>query len=350
MSSFHKLSIQEITRETNKSVSITFNVPENLKTFYHFKAGQYVTLKTTIDGHEVRRDYSLCSTPKSGVLKVAVKEVKDGTFSAFANNNLKVGDDLEVATPKGHFVFEPNDSKTKNIAAFAAGSGITPIISIIKAVLEKEKDSKFVLVYGSKSSDKTIFKKELDSLEASSGKRLEVNFVYSQIISDKAFFGRIDSKLVKDLFKKQYADIVFDQYFLCGPEEMIDRVKDVLIHRNVKEDDIKFELFSSTSNKKEVTKSLSGNTRICVVLDDEETTFEMRMDELILDAALAKGLDAPYSCQGGVCSSCLAKVVEGKAVMERNTILDQDEIEEGLILTCQAHPITSKIKIDYDDV
>lgn len=221
---------------------------------------------------------------------------------------------------------------------------------MIKAVLQNEKDSRFGLIYGSKSGEKTIFKKELDELEVSSNGRLQVQYVYSQIISDKALFGRIDAKLVKEHLKNKFSDWDFNTYFLCGPEEMIDDAKGMLIKKGVNEDAIKFELFSSTSNKKEVTKSLSGNTEICIVLDDEETIFEMRMDELILDAALAKGLDAPYSCQGGVCSSCLAKVVEGKAVMERNTILDEDEIEEGLILTCQAHPITSKIKIDYDDV
>jgi ring-1,2-phenylacetyl-CoA epoxidase subunit PaaE len=350
MSIFYKLQVKEIRRETTDAVSVTFEIPEHLNKEFQFDAGQYITIQTELEGSQLRRAYSICSSPASGELRVAIKEVEKGRFSKFANRKMKVGSTLEVAAPEGRFTLKTSPEHKKNYMAFAAGSGITPIISIIKAVLEKEKDSKFVLVYGSKSSDKTIFKKELDSLEASSGKRLEVNFVYSQIISDKAFFGRIDSKLVKDLFKKQYADIVFDQYFLCGPEEMIDRVKDVLIHRNVKEDDIKFELFSSTSYKKEITKSLSGNSMISIVLDDEETSFEMRMDELILDAALAKGLDAPYSCQGGVCSSCLAKVTEGAAEMEKNTILDEEEVAEGLILTCQAHPTTSTIKIDFDDV
>lgn len=350
MSIFYKLQVKEIRRETTDAVSVAFEIPEHLNKEFQFDAGQYITIQTEIEGSQLRRAYSICSSPASGELRVAIKEVEKGRFSQYANRKMKVGSTLEVAAPEGRFTLETSPEHKKNYMAFAAGSGITPIISIIKTVLEKEKGSRFVLVYGSKSSDKTIFKKELDSLEASSGKRLEVNFVYSQIISDKAFFGRIDSKLVKDLFKKQYADIVFDQYFLCGPEEMIDTVKDVLIHRNVKEDDIKFELFSSTSHKKEITKSLSGNSMISIVLDDEETSFEMRMDELILDAALAKGLDAPYSCQGGVCSSCLAKVTEGAAEMEKNTILDEEEVAEGLILTCQAHPTTSTIKIDFDDV
>ncbi len=350
MSIFYKLRVKEIRRETVDSVSLSFEIPDHLKQEFQFIAGQYITLQTELQGSLLRRAYSICSSPASGELRIAIKEVDKGRFSHYANREMKVGSTLEVAAPEGRFVLNTSPENNKNYMAFAAGSGITPVISMIKAVLEEEKGSRFVLVFGSKSSDKTIFKNELDSLMASSGDRLEVNYVYSQIVSDRALFGRIDSKLVKSLFKKEYANRVFDQYFLCGPEEMIEMVKKVLLKRKVKEDAIKFELFSSSSYKKEVKKSLNANAEISIVLDDEETSFEMRMDELILDAALAKGLDAPYSCQGGVCSSCLARVVEGAAEMEKNTILDEDEVAEGLILTCQAHPTTSIIKIDYDDV
>ena len=332
------------------AVSVAFDVPNELEKEFRFLPGQYITIQKNLEDSLIRRAYSICSSPDSGELRVAIKHVDKGRFSNFANHILKEGDTLDVAGPEGRFVLEVEGSNQKDYLAIAAGSGITPVISMIKAVLQNEKDSRFALIYGSKSGEKTIFKKELDELTISSNGRLKVQYVYSQIISDRALFGRIDAKLVKEHLKNKFSDWNFDTYFLCGPEEMIDDAKGLLIKNGINEDVIKFELFSSTSNKKEVTKSLSGNAEICVVLDDEETTFEMRMDELILDAALAKGLDAPYSCQGGVCSSCLAKVVEGKAVMERNTILDEDEIEEGLILTCQAHPITSKIKIDYDDV
>lgn len=350
MSIFHKLRVKEVRRETVDAVSVAFDVPNELEKEFRFLPGQYITIQKNLDDSLIRRAYSICSSPESGELRVAIKHVDKGRFSNFANHILKEGDTLDVAGPEGRFVLEVDGSNQKDYLAIAAGSGITPVISMIKAVLQNEKDSRFGLIYGSKSGEKTIFKKELDELEVSSNGRLQVQYVYSQIISDKALFGRIDAKLVKEHLKNKFSDWDFNTYFLCGPEEMIDDAKGMLIKKGVNEDAIKFELFSSTSNKKEVTKSLSGNTEICIVLDDEETIFEMRMDELILDAALAKGLDAPYSCQGGVCSSCLAKVVEGKAVMERNTILDEDEIEEGLILTCQAHPITSKIKIDYDDV
>jgi ring-1,2-phenylacetyl-CoA epoxidase subunit PaaE len=233
--------------------------------------------------------------------------------------------------------------------AFAAGSGITPVISMVQTVLEKEPESKFVLVFGNKSKDRTMFRENINAMKETYGDRFTVYYVFSQIISDNAFFGRIDKKLVKEVLDI-HDPASFDDFFLCGPEQMIDTVKEELIKKGIEEDNIKLELFSTSSHKIEVKKELSGNTEITVMLDDEETTFEMRKDEFVLDAALAKGLDAPYSCQGGICSSCLARVTEGSATMERNNILDEDEVKEGLILTCQAHPTSDVIKIDFDDV
>ncbi|UCE93110.1 MAG: 2Fe-2S iron-sulfur cluster binding domain-containing protein [Flavobacteriaceae bacterium] len=350
MSIFHKLRVKEVRRETSDAVSVAFEIPNELEKEFKFIPGQYITVQKDLQGNLLRRAYSICSSPNSSELRVAVKEVEKGRFSQFANKILKEGDRLDVAGPEGRFVLEAKPDHKRDYLAIAAGSGITPVISMIKSVLEDEKDSRFVLLYGSKSGEKTIFKKELDELAARHENRLKVQYVFSQIISDKALFGRIEGNMIKELLKGDFSDYNFDNYFICGPEEMIDSVKQALIKLGIKEDDINFELFTSTSHKKEINKSLEGNAEITVILDEEETTYEMRMDELILDAALVKGLDAPYSCQGGVCSSCLAKVVEGSAVMERNTILDQDEIDEGLILTCQAHPTSSKIKIDYDDV
>ena len=348
MSVFYKLPVREITRETSEAVSISFEVPEHLEDEFRFIPGQYVTLQLDIDGSVLRRAYSICSSPSSGELRVSVKGVPQGRFSHFANRRLKQGDLVDVTAPEGRFTLETSDSE-KEYMAFVAGSGITPLMSMIQAVLEEEPKSRFVLVYGNKSKDKTMFRKKLDDLQAQSGGRLKIHYVFSQIISDNCFFGRIDKVLVKKILD-QHGSTSFDGYFLCGPEEMIDTAKNELMKNGVNEDRIKWELFTSTSHKKEVKKELSGNTEITVILDDEETKFLMRMDEFILDAALAKGLDAPYSCQGGICSSCLARVTEGKAVMERNSILDDDEVAEGLILTCQAHPVTGSIKIDYDDV
>ena len=350
MSVFYKLSVKEVTKETQNAVSVVFDVPENLKNEFRFIPGQYITLQKELDGNLLRRAYSICSSPSSQELRVAIKEVEKGTFSVYANKNLNIGDTLEVAAPEGKFILNTSETNKNNYIAIVAGSGITPVLSMIKAVLEVEKESKFVLVYGNKSSDKTIFKNEIDRLASVYKDQLNVHYVFSQKISDKAFFGRIDVKLIDEILKHRYGQIDFDEYFLCGPEEMIDLVKGTLINNKVSSESIKFELFTSTSYKKEVNAELSGTSTISILLDEEETSFEMRQDEIILDAALAHGLDAPYSCQGGICSSCLAKVVEGKAVMEKNTILNADEVEDGLILTCQAHPTTATIKIDYDDV
>lgn len=351
MSSFYKLSVKNITRETAKAISISFNLPENLKNVFQFKAGQYITLKTEIEGNEVRRDYSLCVSPKSGELKVAVKEVKDGTFSAFANNTLKVGDTIEVAPPKGRFIFEPNDSKTKNIALFAAGSGITPILSIIKCALEEEIHSKVILVYGNKTTDDTMFLNELLELQHEYKERFSIQFVFSQQDEDDSIFGRIEKSTVNYVMKNKHKHIEVDAYYLCGPEAMIHTVKNVLTDHGIDKDRIHFELFKAakTADVKE-EKVASGTTSITITVDEDTTTFEMSQKQTILEAALDEDLDAPYSCQGGICSSCLARITEGEATMRQNNILTESEVAEGLILTCQAHPTTPTIVVDYDDV
>ena len=238
MSQFHTLTIKEIHRETAKSVTISFEVPQDLKAIFKFKAGQYITLKTTLNANEVRRDYSLCSSPKSGILKVAVKEVEGGTFSAFANSSLQVGDTLEVAPPKGRFVFTPNDSKTKNIAAFAAGSGITPILSIVKCALEEEVYSKVILVYGNKSTKDTMFLNELIELQHNHKERFSVQYVFSQHDQDDAIFGRIEKSTVNYVMKNKHKHIDVDAFYLCGPEGMIHTVKDVLTEHDIAKDRI----------------------------------------------------------------------------------------------------------------
>jgi ring-1,2-phenylacetyl-CoA epoxidase subunit PaaE len=351
MSQFHKLTVQTITKETENAVTISFDVPEDLKDTFHFQAGQYITLKTKINDNEVRRDYSLCTSPKSGELNVAVKEVENGTFSYYANNTLKVGDVLEVAPPKGRFTFEPNDSKTKNIAAFAAGSGITPIMSIIKCALEEEVHSKIILVYGNKTTKDTMFLNELLELQHQYNTRFSIQFVFSQIDEDDAIFGRIEKSTVNYVMKNKHKHVDVDAYFLCGPEGMIHTVKDVLTGHDVDENRIHFELFKAAKSAEIEGESIpDGRTKVTVLLDDETVSFEMSQKQTVLEAALDEDIDAPYSCQGGICSSCIAKITEGAATMRQNNILTDSELAEGLILTCQAHPTTPTLFIDYDDV
>lgn len=352
MSGFHKLTIKNIERETSKAISISFDVPPELNDVFLFKAGQYVTLKTIIAGKEIRRDYSLCSSPKSGILKVAIKEVTNGTFSAYANNVLKTGDVLEVAPPKGRFTFTPNDAITKNIAAFAAGSGITPILSIIKCALEEEVHSQVILVYGNKTAKDTMFFDELLELQRKFKDRFSIQFVFSQEDEDDSIFGRIEKSTVNYVMKNKHKHIDVDAFFLCGPEAMIHTVKDVLTDHHIDENSIHYELFKASKPEeiKEEENVSNGKTKITVIVDDEETTFEMSQKQTILEAALDQDLDAPYSCQGGICSSCLARVKSGEVTMRQNNILTESEIAEGLTLTCQAHPTTPTIIVDFDDV
>lgn len=350
MSSFYKLNISEIKRETQDAVSIVFNVPSEYKDFYKFTAGQYINLKLTIDGQEIRRAYSLSSSPKSGELRIAVKSVKNGVFSKFANEQLAVGNILEVGTPEGKFTFEPKEDRQKNYMGFAAGSGITPIYSIIKTVLEEEPLSTFVLVYGNKTIVDTIFHDQLVALQQRYLGRFFVHFVYSQVTVEDSIIGRIDKSVVNLVMNTKHAEKSFDKFFLCGPEPMINEVSATLKEKNIAESNIKFELFTTSATEQSVDTTTLEHTKITVLVDGDLATFEMSPKQNLLEAALKQGLDAPYSCQGGICSSCLARITNGSAQMKKNSILTDSEIAEGLVLTCQAHPTSSEIFVDYDDV
>ena len=347
MSTFYKTTIKEIKQETANAVSVVFNIPENLKEKFNFIAGQYITLQTIINKEEIRRAYSICSTPKSNEIRVAIKAVENGTFSQYATTDLKVGDAIEIAVPEGRFQLEPESNK--NYIGFAAGSGITPIMSMIKTVLDNETSSTFTLIYGNKTIKDTIFYDELINLEKENS-NFNLEFICSREQQENALFGRIDSGITNFFIKNKYKDISFNDAFLCGPEEMINTVSETLISNNFGKENIHFELFTTSVDEDAVSEVKEGTTSITVLLDDEETTFTMTQTDNILAATLRNDLDAPYSCQGGVCSSCLGKVTEGKAVMIKNSILTVSEVEEGFVLTCQAHPTTSKLTLDFDDV
>lgn len=348
MSTFHKLSIKNYIQETANAVSLVFDIPENLKPNFSFKAGQYITLKTTINGQEVRRAYSICSSTQSNELKASIKAVKNGVFSSYATSQLKVGDMIEVHEPEGKFILEPK--RRTNYLGVAAGSGITPILSMIKGVLEQEPTSSFTLVFGNKTEKETMFKSELDDLKKLYTTRFNINYLFSRENIDNALFGRIDKAHTNYFIKNIYKNWSFESAYLCGPEEMIKTVSTTLQENGFKQSDIFFELFTASADTESISKINDGETEVTILLDDDEVTFTMKQTDDILAASLRNNIDAPYSCQGGVCSSCLGKVTEGKAIMTKNTILTNTEVDEGFILTCQAHPTTSKIYIDYDDV
>ncbi len=351
MSKYHSLTIKEIRKETPNAVSIVFDIPTALKNEFKFIAGQYLTLKKEIAGKEIRRAYSICSAANSGELRVAVKAVDNGTFSVFATTILKEGDTLEVSQPKGKFILETSKTNIKNYLGIAAGSGITPIMAMLKTVLTEEPNSTFTLIYSNKTEVDTIFKDEIDQLSASFPNQFKIQYVLSREQKEYAINGRIDSNIIHNITSNKLQQTVFDAAFLCGPKDMVTTVKNTLIEDGFDENSISFELFFfPISSEKETNSNFEGKSEVTVVLDDEETIFEMDSKNTILASALKEGIDAPYSCQGGICSSCMAKVTEGNAVMDKNSILSDEEINEGIILTCQAHPTTQKITIDYDDV
>lgn len=347
MSTFYKTTIKEIKHETANAVSVLFDIPKELEKPFQFIAGQYITLQSEIQGKTVRRAYSICSTPHSGEIRVAIKTVENGVFSTYATKELKAGDVIEIKAPEGRFLLQPQPNK--NYIGFAAGSGITPIMSMLKTVLETEPSATFTLIYGNKTIAETIFYTELLALNVKYT-NFHLEFICSQERQEIALFGRIDRSITNFFTKNKYKEITFDAAFLCGPEEMIHTVSDTLKEGSISSENIHFELFTVSIDEEATAKIKEGTTEITILLDDEETTFTMSQTDTILAAALRNHIDAPYSCQGGVCSSCLGKITEGKAVMTKNSILTDGEVADGFILTCQAHPTTSKITIDFDDV
>lgn len=348
MADFHALTISSIKKLTPSSVAVTLAITKELAQTFAFSAGQYITVKKEIKGTEMRRAYSISSAPSKQDITIGIKKVDRGGFSDYANTKLNVGDVLDVMPPEGRFIFK--SAEVQHIAAFAAGSGITPIMSIAKTVLDSNTKNTFVLVYGNKSYEETMFYTDLVKLQLDYNNRFFAYFTNSQTKEDKALFGRIDVSTVNYALKNKHKDVRFDGYYLCGPEQMIHLVTDTLVENDVPKEKIHFELFTSTEIKEEMPIVAEGQTKVKIIVDDEE--FEITMDKkmLVLDAVLKENIDAPYSCQGGVCSSCIAKVKEGKAEMVKNQILTDGEIADGFILTCQAHPTTATLTVDFDDV
>ena len=354
MSNFYKLRVAEIRRETEDAVSVAFNIDNEFKSAFNYQPGQYLTLKFLINGVEERRSYSLCSSPfQDELMRVAVKKVENGKVSTYINEHLNEGDEVEVMTPQGNFVLDVNENNEKLYVAFASGSGITPILSMINSVLIKENNSRFVLFYGNRSPEQTIFKSQLDQLL---GDRLTVQYIYSRTEgSDELYTGRIDKEKANLLLRGDIDLLRAEGFYLCGPEEMILNVSNSLKEFDVKKEKIFYELFTTPvlfAEKENVQKEdsdFAGQAKIKVICDDEEVEFDLDSDgDVILDAAIEYDLDLPFSCKGGVCCTCKAKVVEGKVTMDANYALSDAEVEEGFVLTCQAHPASSYVVVDYD--
>ncbi len=349
MSTFYPLTVSQVRRLTPEAVAVDFQIPQDLRDTFSFKAGQYITLRMQDGGEEVRRAYSLSSAPSSGRWTVGIKKVRDGRFSVYANDVLKAGDTLEVMPPQGRFTYSPG-AEIRTIAAFAAGSGITPVLSILAEALESDPTTRVVLAYGNRSAEQAMFLEDLKQLEEKYPDRFFRYAVYSRNREEDCLFGHIENSTVNYILKNKHKDWTFDRYYLCGPEPMIHAVEASLREKGVDPEHILHELFTAATPEAPQGETQDGKTRVSVVLDDQDFELVMDRKDLVLDAVLKEKIDAPYSCQGGVCSTCIARVTEGSAEMIANQILTDGEIAEGLILTCQAHPTSASLKIDYDDV
>ena len=355
MAKFHSIKIQDIYKETKDCSVVTFDIPDDLKTSFNYNQGQYLTLKAIIDDQEVRRSYSLCSSPIENKWQVAIKKINGGIFSTFVNDNLKTGDLIDVMPPNGKFFTPINSEKAKNYIFFTAGSGITPILSIIKTHLAAEPKATFKLFYLNRTVKSIVFKEEIEQLKNKYFGRLEIfHFLTKEFRNIELLNGRFTSEKLQTLTKSIIDISNTDECFICGPEEMIFLIKDELVWAGLDKDKIHFELFSSgntVSDKariKNIIEHKIQGTEVTIIDGGKEFHFTMD-DEFdnILDGALAAGADLPFACKGGVCCTCRCKLISGTAEMKVNYALDENEVAKGLILSCQAVPTSKNVVVEF---
>ena len=353
MAKFHPLFVKALSRPTKDSVAITLDIPKDLSEEFKFVQGQHLTLKQTIAGEDIRRSYSICSCPLNNEVTVAIKKLDGGKFSTYANEELTIGTPIEVMPPHGNFYVPLEPAHARSFVAFASGSGITPILSIIETTLRTELNSAFTLFYGNRKSSSIMFHEKLESLKNQFMGRFSLYHILSNERQESDLFnGRIDNQKVESFAKVFFNSKYVDHFFTCGPEQMMLSVKDTLAKMGVAEDKIHLELFTSPigklGSKQQNTKHEVAKAEITVVLDGNSITFPYDSDESILDVAFNNGADLPYACKGGVCSTCVCKLEEGDIEMEVNYALEPDELERGLILSCQAYPKSGKVKLNFD--
>jgi len=356
MSKFYSLPVARVHNETRDCIAVTFAVPPELQDSFRFQQGQHLTLRALVGDEDLRRSYSICSAVQDGCLRVAIKRTQGGAFSTWANEYLKAGHVIEVMPPMGHFNVPLDAAQEKNYLAFAAGSGITPILSIVKTTLLTEPRSRFTLFYGNRASSSVIFKNELMELKDTYLERLNIVYVMSREQQDIDLFnGRITKEKTQQ-FLQHWIDIAdYDTAFICGPEDMMHGVSEALQEAGMPKSAIKVELFAASIPKHQhKPRALDAQaaqhlTEVTVIQDGNAATFTMEKDkESILDAGLRAGLEMRYSCKGGVCSTCRCKVVDGKVDMDVNYALEDYEIARGFVLSCQSFPATDKVVIDFD--
>lgn len=361
---FYTLPVKNITRETPQAVTVTFGVPADHQKTFNYKSGQYLTLKFNLKGIEVRRAYSMCSSPIESELAVTVKQVDGGLVSTHINQNLKAGDQVEVMPPEGRFLIEPNPERSKTYYLIGAGSGITPFLSIIKTLLEEEPKSSIFLLYGNRNEASIIFEDKLTQLEKKYSGQLIVEHILSQPKKEKGKglsglfskgkmtwegkVGRIDAKVIKDFLAKNPKRSQEAEYYLCGPGGMLEIAQKTLESEGVAKDNVHVEYFTTADSNVSTKASGVAGAKVKAHLNGEVVEIQVPEGKTILDALIKEGYDPPYSCTSGACSTCLAKTISGSVKMDVYYAIDDDEVAEGFILACQSHPTTSEVEVTFE--
>lgn len=357
MNHFHPLKVSSIERTTRDAVVVAFEVPQELKDQFHFRPGQYLNIRTSINGEELRRSYSICAAPHDELLRVAVKRVHDGAFSSWANKELQVGDMIEVMAPDGNFTIDFDPDLSLGYAAFAVGSGITPILSLIKTALDTQPNSTFTLFYANRASSSIMFREEIEDLKNRYMERFSVVYIMSRELQDVDLFnGRLDAEKVSQLLTLWLPPENIDYAFVCGPYDMTEQVVETLKAKGLSKEQIKYELFGAPKGPRTTATGAAPrhapgaeDCHLTIVQDGITRELTISKNNLnILDAAMEQGIELPYSCKGGVCSTCRCKVIEGEVDMDANFALEDYEVNMGFVLSCQSFPVTDKVVIDFD--
>ncbi|TEA77380.1 1,2-phenylacetyl-CoA epoxidase subunit PaaE [Allopusillimonas ginsengisoli] len=355
--SFYPLKVADVAKNTRDAVVVTFDVPDALRDTFTFRPGQYLTLRTQVEGQELRRSYSICAAPGDRLLRVAIKRMNDGLFSSWANAFLKTGQVIDVMPPDGHFTYAFEVDKARNYVAFAVGSGITPILSLIKTALSAEPHSHFTLFFGNRASSAVLFREEIEDLKNLYMQRFSVVYVMSREHQEiELFNGRLDGPKATQLMKSWMGRAEVDAAFVCGPQDMSESVIQALKDLGLDGSRIKFELFGSPPGPRALrtgqeARKAPGSQQCELTIVQDGLTRTLTIDknrDSVLDEALAQGIELPYSCKGGVCSTCRCKVVEGEVDMDANFALEDYEVARGFILSCQSFPVSDRLVIDYD--
>jgi len=353
MKQFHPLTVERLEHETRDSVRIALAVPEELASEYEFLPGQHLPFQISLNGKKVRRTYSICSAQGVSPLEIGVRVQPGGLFSGYAANALKVGDTIEAMPPSGQFHVDLDEARARDYVGFAAGSGITPILSMIKSVLEREPNSRFVLFYGNRKQATTMFIEDLYALKNLHPERLQLHFVFSQEDQEFAIAaGRLDADKVRELHERFCTGLDPAAAFVCGPDTMIDVVTETLVEIGLDADSVHAERFGvprKSGKAKPAAAKAADHANVTVIMDGHEKSFDMqRGDENIVDAAAGHGIELPYSCKGGVCATCRCHVRDGEVTMATNYGLESWEVEKGFVLACQSRPVSDSITLDYD--